>query len=196
MSEDIQTNTAPNGANGTGTHTSSKRNAVASTSVNGSVAKIEFAPSFGGDVLTFDAAQIPGAEQCTGSALALVAFGGLHVIRIAYNNADDKPAAARAAIDKLLAGQWKGNLPRKAEAEPEPLLVALAEHLKITPEQVETTFLPAYASKHGLERIGDAKRKLRTHKTIAPMVARITADRAKRIAEAVRGQPKDEELSL
>ena len=177
---------APNGS----TKTSSPKRRVATSSVDGAVGIIKFSPAFNNQTVRIDVTKIPGAEKLSGMPASLLAYGALSVMQNAYNNSKDPPAAAAAMAQKLLAGNW---MPGRAfaEAQPDELLEALSRHLQKPIEHVEQHFLPAYAARHKLASTAAARRKLRTHADIAPLIAQITAERAKEIAARVKGRPTE-----
>lgn len=173
----------PNGA----VVTTKKR--IAHASFEGAIGRVEFSDIYKGAVVEIDFAAIPDVVK------PLVgAYGAVQIIQTAYNSSDDPVNAARAMVKRLLAGDWKPGLPRR-DAEPEPLIAALADHLNKDPAFVEEVYLPAYMQKHGLESTGAARRRLRAHPDIAHKIAAITAQRAAKAAQAVRKAPR-EDLSI
>lgn len=176
--QDVHTST-----NGAATTSKPKRK-IATSSVDGAILTVKFSDSYNSQVLTLDAAKLPAALQPS-----LVALGAAGLIQAAYSVADKPVEAAQKMIDRLMKGDWTPG--RAATAEPDELVVALADHLKESHEYVEQTYLPGYAAKHGLASVGAARRKLRAHPTIAAKVAEITAERAKAALAAAKKTPSD-----
>lgn len=163
--------------------TSTVRRRIANTSIVGSEAQIKFAA----ETVTIDAAKIHASIKDQ-----VAAYGASAIAQIAYTNADDPVAGAKAIRDRLYRGEWRPGLPRR-EAEPDVLTAALAEHLGITTEAVDD-WVGRYATKKGMAP-GGARRALRAHPDIAVLTARITADRARKAAQAAKAAPH-EKLTL
>ncbi len=186
MSEQHAANTG-NGASGAAAKP--KRQRIATSNVNGSMGQIKFSEAYGNVVVEIDATRIPGGADVTGKAAEVLAYGAVGIVQISYNNSDTPVETARAMLAKLYAGAWKPGNPRAgAPKQPDELILALAEHLKMEPDAVEDSYIPKYMHKHGYAAAGPARRALRAHPAIAPIVARIVAERARQTAAAVKGQ--------
>jgi hypothetical protein len=169
-----------NGTAATTTTVPAPKRRIANSTIDGSIVTVSFTS---GEKLTLDAAKIPSSITP-----AVTAYGAANIVQTAYNASKEPVKAAQGMIARLLAGDWQPGRP-KSEIEPDPLVVALAEHLKKDHGFVEDTYLPAYASKHGLGSVGAARRKLRTHPDVAPRIAEITAERAKAAMTAAKKTP-------
>jgi len=180
---DATTNTQT-GGNGAAASTSRQKRKIATSRYEGHVGRIEFSSDLGGHVVEIDGTKIHPSIKDT-----VTAYGAVNIMQTAYNTSDDPVGAARAMARRLQSGDWKPGLPRR-EAEPDVLMQALAQHLQKPVDWVETIWLPAYGKKHGLDT-GPAKRQLRAHKTIAGVIAEITAKRAAEAAAAAKRAPAE-----
>lgn len=200
---DLQTNANPNGQ-GNPASTPRKKQRVAVTKVDGSNIHIQFQPHVGGGEVHIDTGKIPGADKLSGPALHIFNHGVASLIQGSYTNSEtDYHKTAKAMADRLLAGTWSPGRTRSSDPkEPDELLVALSEHLKIPVEDVEKNFLPAYARKHNLHAkdggpgLAQARRMLRENRDVAPIIARIVAERAKRAAAQASKGPKEDLASM
>lgn len=158
---------------------------VASTSIEGSTVTIKFLQS--DREVSIDTSKLPVGVQPN-----VQAYGVGAILQGAYGNAEEgaEADACEAMAKRLMSGDWRPGLQR-ASAEPDALLVALADHLDKDVDYIEGTYLQAYAYRHGLTSQAAARRKLRAHPEIAAKVASITAERAKRAAEAAKKAPRE-----
>lgn len=169
---------------------------IANATITGPIVLIQFSELFGSAALEIDTAKVPGPSR-----EMLAAQGAASVIQTAYSAASDPVAAAQAAIDKMLSGEWRPGPPR-GEVQTDPLLEAIAAHLSheskkhVSLEHVEEKFLPAYMSKHALANIASARRRLRAHPDISARVAKIEADRAKAVADRLKGNTAESLLDI
>ena len=158
---------------------------IATASFDGPVMTLNF---LAGGTVTVDVAKLkPDVLH------RVAAYGAANIMQTAYNNSDDPMAAAQACVKKLMSGDWRPGPPRR-DAEPDVLVQALADHLHISHVDVMQTYIPRYATKHGLD-IGPAKRELRAHPDIAKLIAKIHAERAAKLAATVDKAPR-RDLSL
>jgi hypothetical protein len=180
MSE-THTSTGAGTTNGTDPAAVAKpKRKIANTTIDGSTVTIVFAS---GQTLTFDAKKVAPAI-----APSVTAYGAAGIIQTAYNTAKDPVQAAEVMIGRLSIGDWTPGRP-KADSEPDPLIVALAEHLDKPHDFVTETYLPKFAEKNGIGSVGAARRELRKHPAIAPRIAEITAERAKAAVAASKKAP-------
>ncbi len=194
---DLQTSTG-NGA-GTATAAKAKRARAAVTAIDGSNIHIKFEPRVGGGELHLDTSKIPGAESLTGSARHIFNHGVVGIVQGSYSNVETGyHKTAKAMADKLLAGTYTPGRGRPAEAkEPDELILALSEHLKLSNEAAEK-YIEKYANHHkfvstkGGPGLAQARRALRANHAVAPIIARIVADRAKRVVQSAQKAPKED----
>ena len=182
---DLSNQTGGNGAVALAPAAAKTKRRIATASFDGHVGKIEFTAEHGGETVEIDATKIAGSI-----ADVVKAYGAVNIMQTSYNTSNDPVGAAKAMVKRLYSGDWRPGIPRRV-AEPEVLTSALATHLQKPPEYIEEVYLPAYAKKHGIERIGDARRKLRAHPVIADLIAKITAERAAQASQAARKSPRE-----
>lgn len=182
MSELSETHAGPNGADPAPPPRNKRK--IATSHFDGHIGRVTFSDAYGSKVVELDATKIHPSI-----ADVVKAYGAVSILQTAYNTSDTPPEAAEAMVKRLYSGNWRPGLPRR-EAEPDVLTQALAHHLDKPPEYVEEVWLPAYCAKHEIEP-GVARRKLRSHGVIAELIAKITAERAAKIAAAVKKAPRE-----
>lgn len=167
-----------------------KKHRIATTSFAGPLGKFQFNTDLGGVVLEVDAAKIPDSIRDV-----VTAYGAVSIIQGAYGNADPENivAVARDMLDRLYTGRWTPG-PSRSEKEPDDLHVVLAEHLNKPIDYVVETYIPKYMTKNGFVGrvgLGQARKRLAGHPDIAPKIAKLVSERAKRAADAAKKAPRE-----
>lgn len=169
--------------------TDAPRKRIASASFTGSVGRIEFTETYGNAIVEVDFDKIADSIKST-----VGAYGAVQIVKTAYNSSDNPVEAVKTMVKRLAVGDWRPGIPKR-EAEPDPLTMALADHLGKDHAFVEAVYIPAYKDKHGLDSLSAARRKLRMHPDVAAKIATIAAQHAAKAAQAARKAPR-EDLSL